>query len=36
MILQTIDELTCPDLPPRIFVVVNFVLAGRHGESSPP
>lgn len=36
MILQTIDELTCPDFQPRIFVVANFVLAGRHGEIEPP
>jgi hypothetical protein len=28
MILQTIDELTCPDFQPRIFVVANFTSEG--------
>jgi hypothetical protein len=28
MILQTIDELTCPDFQQRIFVVANFASEG--------
>jgi hypothetical protein len=32
MILQTIDELTCPDFQPRIFVVANFTSEG----AAPP